>query len=70
EASGLPQVQQQQPSYSQTGWRWMNQRVVHPQGVHPRDILPPYNTVPCQQRSLFAPQQESSSQIEHREMPH
>ncbi|RZC82856.1 hypothetical protein C5167_045642 [Papaver somniferum] len=75
EASRLLQVQQPQPNYSQTGWQWMNQRVVHPQGVHPRDILPPYNSVPSQQRrpylqnSLFAPQQESPSQIEPREMP-
>ncbi|KAI3878173.1 hypothetical protein MKX03_029416 [Papaver bracteatum] len=44
-------------------------QVVYPQGVHPPDILPPYNSVTCQgrpylQNSLFAPQQESSSQIE------
>ncbi|RZC63410.1 hypothetical protein C5167_025156, partial [Papaver somniferum] len=76
QASGLLQVQQQQPNHSQTGWQWMNQRavpllraiqplhivqplqVVYPQGVYPRDILPPYNSVTCQQRRpLFAPQQ-------------
>ncbi|XP_026419234.1 protein FAR1-RELATED SEQUENCE 5-like [Papaver somniferum] len=69
QASGLLQVQQQ-ANHSQTGWQWMNQRavpplraiqplqVVYPQGVYPRDILPPYNSVTCQQRRpLFAPQQ-------------
>ncbi|OUZ99541.1 FAR1 DNA binding domain [Macleaya cordata] len=44
---------QQQPNYSQNGWQWMNQRVIHPQGVHPRDIIPPYNFVPSQQQRPF-----------------
>ncbi|KAI3853699.1 hypothetical protein MKW98_025216 [Papaver atlanticum] len=74
EASGLLPGQQQQPNHSQTGWQWMNQRAVpplraiqplrevYPQGFHPPDILPPYNSVTCQgrpylQNSLFAPQQ-------------